>query len=191
MTTPLPRSAAAQAALDAAADPTKSMYEVLFCVPTQQKCAKFVRQRQRFAAYAHAKLFVEMHVGIPPLGTFLGVWKGTLAEIDALRGLIEYGELIDLVDDYDGVDYVDCEWEVLRMIKPKKKGSPPQFEPLGGDEDGDRFTSPSLEKAEMTRDFIIEHCPMAGPPGSLVAAVHVDGTSFAVKEVPDRNKESK
>lgn len=145
-------SASAQAALKLAEDPTASLWEMVFCVPTQQKIALF-KQRKRFSKKEHAELYMRMHSDSAPQGIHHALFKGTRAEIEALPGIMPFEELIDVVDDYgDGKMAHECEWIVLRYNPATK-----EISELVDDEE---FAFSDKTKALACGRFISDHCLM-------------------------------
>jgi hypothetical protein len=139
--------------VEAAVDPTLSLFEVVFCVPSHQKFAVFENQRKRFGKRAEAVRYIEMHCHLVTLGTHLGIFKGTLAEIDADPNRIGKTELGDLEDDYEGKLAHECEWEVMQFDAKTS-----QFSDLSVWE---QFLFPTKEKAIACARFMVAHCCLA------------------------------
>lgn len=107
-------SPAAVAARQRAADPNLVMYEVVFCSPRTQKMCVFGEQRKRFDTRQHAEVFVKMHINVEKGDRFLGIVKGTRADVEALcipkqQLMAEFEEAVDYGD---GKMAHQCEWKV-------------------------------------------------------------------------------
>jgi len=166
---------AAEEAKKLAQDTTASLWEVVFCVPTQQKIALF-KQRKRFSEYKHAFVFLKMHEHVPPQGTYLALFQGTLAEVADQPGVMTYEELIDVIDDYDGKLAHECEWIVMRYNITTKK-----ITPLVEDEE---FAFADKTKAMLCARFIAHHCRMLPDDEYRVITTDRKSTNIFMQKPP-------
>ncbi len=137
-------------------DPSLVMYEVVFTIPDRQKLCPFGEQRKRFDTREQAEVFVKMNKHLEQNDRFLGIVKGTRAEIETMPGALTkqqlMEELVNEMRDYDGKMAHECEWKV-GYFTPDDNNTIAnlrgEFEPM---------MFPTKEKAHACSRFLDRYC---------------------------------
>jgi hypothetical protein len=150
-------------------------YEVLICLPTIGKLAKF-ETRRRFKTRAEAEK--DAAVLPVPFGSYLAIVRGDRAKIDALPNLIAWDDLIDDTSDMVPIGAAPPKYTHEVLVTRDDSSPTSVADPIVASE---RFRFTDAERARACANFVRVYCTFEAPaPGNIRAQGKEERTSGLV-----------